>query len=140
MVKPGLNVAELEAELDKKKARLQELGGERERLAARIDEIDDEIHGIVGEGGSFSFSKKRRRRRVKNEQSLRSVVLEILKKNKKGFTLKDLEEKVLETGYKSHSANFRNVLYQCVYNTEGIQHNQSTGCYWAGPRNVISSP
>ena len=58
-----------------------------------------------------------------------AVVLEILGKNKKGFTLADLAVKVNESGYRSTSRNFRNVLYQCLYNTEGITHDDATGCY-----------
>jgi len=124
----GLSVADLERILDEKKSQLQDLARRRDQAQKELDKLDAEIQDIVGVGGSIGKTR-RRRRRVKNEMSLRAVVLEILGKNKKGFTLADLAGKVTESGYKSTSRNFRNVLYQCLYNTEGIVHDEATGCY-----------
>jgi hypothetical protein len=124
----GLSVADLERILDEKKSQLQDLARRRDQAQKELDKLDAEIQDIVGVGGSIG-KVRRRRRRVKNEMSLRAVVLEILGKNKKGFTLADLAGKVTESGYKSTSRNFRNVLYQCLYNTEGIVHDEATGCY-----------
>ena len=124
----GFSVADLERILDERKSQLQELAKRRDAAQKELDKIDAEIQEIVGEGGTIG-RLRRRRRRVKNDRSLRAVVLEILGKNKKGFTLADLAGKVTETGYKSSSKNFRNVLYQCLYNTEGIVHDEASGCY-----------
>ncbi|MFO1045944.1 MAG: hypothetical protein U0941_29530 [Planctomycetaceae bacterium] len=124
----GFSVADLERILDERKSQLQELAKRRDAAQKELDKIDAEIQEIVGEGGTIG-RMRRRRRRVKNDRSLRAVVLEILGKNKKGFTLADLAGKVTETGYKSSSKNFRNVLYQCLYNTEGIVHDEASGCY-----------
>lgn len=124
----GLSVADLEKILDERKNQLQELAKRRDLAQKELDKLDAEIQELVGVGGSLG-KFRRRRRRVKNEMSLRAVVLEILSKNKKGFTLADMAGKVTETGYKSSSRNFRNVLYQCLYNTEGIAHDDATGCY-----------
>lgn len=122
------SVAELEKILDERKGQLQDLAKRRDQAQKELDKIDSEIQDLVGPGGTIG-KFRRRRRRVKNDMSLRSVVKEILGKNKKGFTLADLADKVTETGYKSNSRNFRNVLYQCLYNTEGIVHDDATGCY-----------
>ncbi len=124
----GFSVADLERILDERKGQLQDLAKRRDQAQKELDKLDAEIQGLVGVGGSVG-KIRRRRRRVKNAQSLRAVVLEILGKNKKGFTLADLVVKVNESGYKSSSRNFRNVLYQCLYNTEGIVHDDATGCY-----------
>lgn len=124
----GFSVADLERILEERKTQLQDLAKRRDAAQKELDQIDAEIQGLVGVGGTIG-KYRRRRRRVKNEQSLRAVVLEILGKNKKGYTLADLAGKVTESGYRSTSRNFRNVLYQCLYNTEGIVHDESTGCY-----------
>lgn len=124
----GFSVADLERILEERKSQLQDLAKRRDQAQKELDKLDAEIQDLVGPGGNVGRFRKRRRR-VKNEMSLRAVVLEILGKNKKGFTLADLAEKVSETGYKSASRNFRNVLYQCLYNTDGIVHDDSTGCY-----------
>jgi hypothetical protein len=124
----GFSVADLEKILDARKTQLQDLAKKRDLAQKELDKLDAEIQSLVGVGGSIGKSR-RRRRRVKNESSLRTVVLEILGKNKKGFSLADLADKVTETGYKSSSRNFRNVLYQCLYNTEGIVHDDASGCY-----------
>jgi chromosome segregation ATPase len=121
----GLSVADLERILDERKSQLQELGKRRDQLHKELEQLDDQIQSLVGIAGRG----RRRRRRIKNEASLRDVVVEILSKNKKGFTLADLQAKVGEAGYRSASKNFRNVLYQCLYNTEGIVHDENTGCY-----------
>jgi hypothetical protein len=57
------------------------------------------------------------------------VVDGILVKSKKGLSLPDLASKVTESGYKSNSRNFKNVVYRCVYNSENIVHDAATGCY-----------
>ena len=124
----GFSVADLERILDERKGQLQDLAKRRDQAQKELDKLDAEIQGLVGVGGSVG-KIRRRRRRVKNAQSLRAVVLEIMGKNKKGFALADLAVKVNEAGYKSSSRNFRNVLYQCLYNTEGIVHDDATGCY-----------
>jgi len=124
----GFSVADLERILDERKTQLQDLAKRRDAAQKELDKIDAEIQELMGAGGSIG-RYRRRRRRVKNEMSLRAVVLEILGKNKKGYTLADLSTKVTESGYRSTSRNFRNVLYQCLYNTEGVVHDDATGCY-----------
>lgn len=128
MTEQNYSVAELEKILDERKAQLMTLGKRREGLQAELEKVNDEILALMGEGGKMP-RRTRRRRRPENEKSLRAVVLDILGKNKKGFTLSDLAAKVEATGYKSNSRNFKNVLYQCVYNTPGIGHVAETGCY-----------
>lgn len=123
----ALSVSDLEKILDDRKVQLRELAERRTALQTELDKVDEEIQSIIGPGGSMP--KGRRRRRVKNEQSLRAHVIEMLSANRKGLSLGELAEKVISTGYKSHSKNFRNVLYQCLYNTPGITHDSDTGCY-----------
>lgn len=128
MTEQTYSVAELEKILDDRKAQLQQLGKRREELQAELEKLNNEILALMGEGGRMPRST-RRRRRPENEKSLRAVVLDVLGKNKKGVTLADLSEKILATGYKSNSRNFRNVLYQCLYNAPDIWHVPDTKRY-----------
>ena len=124
---PPLSIPELERLLDSKKTSLLDLAKRREELVAQIDEIDQEIQQLADLRGIAGRSRPRKR--VANTTSLRSVILELLQKNKKGFKLADLAAKVTETGYRSHSRNFTNVVYQSLYNTPEIEHDATTGCY-----------
>lgn len=121
----GMSVTELEKILDERKHLLHELAKRRDQMQKELEKIDEQIQEIVGVGAK----EIRRKKRPKNEMPLRDVVMDVLGKSKKGFTLPDLEIKVNESGYKSASKNFKNVLYQCLYNTEGVVHDDSTGCY-----------
>lgn len=120
-----MSVAELEQVLENRKTKALELGKKREDLQKQLDEIDREILEVLGDNRTI----RRRRRRLKNEMSLRSHVVEALGKSKKGFSMADLTSKIMDAGYKSSSRNFRNVLYQCLYNTDGVTFDQTTGCY-----------
>src|SRR5689334_6284087 len=118
-----LTVAELERILTTRRSALQDLNKRRAKVQKELDKIDGEIHVLTGTSG------RRRGRRTKNKLSLREMVLELLKKTKKGYTLADLSRTILDSGYKTASTNFRNVLYQCLYNTSGIYHDDATGTY-----------
>lgn len=120
-----LSVAELEQILETRKIKALELGKRREELQKQLDEIDHQILEVMGDRRII----RRRRRRIKNEMSLRAHVLELLGKSKKGYSMADMTKKITEAGYKSSSRNFRNVLYQCLYNTEGVTFDQESGCY-----------
>jgi hypothetical protein len=124
-----MSVAELEQILEDRKVKAVDLGKRREELQKQLDEIDRQILEVMGDNRVV----RRRRRRLKNEMSLRSHVLELLGKSKKGFSMADLTTRIMEAGYKSSSRNFRNVLYQCLYNTEGVTFDQASGCYKLKP-------
>ena len=127
------SLAELESILDERKSQATELGKRRDQLNKELAKIETELQGIVGtkRKGAKRGARKgvRRGKRVKNERSLREILFEILAKSKKGCTLADLEVKVPEAGYKSSSKNFSNMIYQCLYNSEGIAKDPETGCY-----------
>lgn len=118
-----LTVAELEHMLNTRRSALQELNKRRAKVQKELNKIDAEIHSLTG------ASSRRRGRRTKNKLSLRETVLDLLKKNKKGYSLSEMSKLILDSGYKTASTNFRNVLYQCLYNTTGIYHDESSGTY-----------
>ena len=120
-----MSVAELEQILENRKVKAIDLGKRREELQKQLDDLDRQILEVMGDNRTI----RRRRRRLKNEMSLRSHVVELLGKSKKGFSMADLTSKIMDSGYKTSSRNFRNVLYQCLYNTDGVTFDQSSGCY-----------
>ena len=122
-----LSIADLENQIDQRKAQVLALFAKREELQAQIDQLDSEIGNVVNLDGRPS--RRRGKPRPKNETSLRAVVLQVLGKNKKGLSLGDLADKILETGYKSNSRVFKNVVYQCLYNTTEIEHDTAKGVY-----------
>jgi hypothetical protein len=122
-VSGDLTVAELERMLNTRRTALRDLNKRRSKIQKELDKVDAEIHELTGEAG------RRRGRRTRNKQSLREMVLDLLKKNKKGYPLADLSRMILDSGYKTASTNFRNVLYQCLYNTAGIYHDEASGTY-----------
>jgi hypothetical protein len=148
-----ISVAELERILDQRKSLVQELGKRRDALHKELAEIQEQLSGIVGasvavngkakvagarrgrppgsgkKGPGRPRGSKNRGARPKNERSLRDVISDLLSKSKKGLTLEELVPKVVEAGYKSNSKNFENMIYQNIYNSEGIVKDAETGCY-----------
>lgn len=96
----------------------------RSELLRIVTEFED-----MAESGPLRGTLKVRQKRVVNEMSLKAHVLSVLKKRKKGGTLDELKDLILAAGYKSNSANFKGVLYQCLYNTPGIAHDSESGKY-----------
>lgn len=147
MAKAGmeLTVAQLEQLLAEKKGALSQLLDKREALQAQLAALDEQIASVHGSGSvsgstvasanlamapaAAAAKKGKRGKRMKNSVSLRDVVHDLLSKNKKGYSLAELSEKVLATGYKTGSSNFRNVLYQCLYNMKDAHHDEESGCY-----------
>lgn len=124
-----MTVAQLERALENKRSRLSELTTKREKLQKQLAKTESEIASLAGRGVAEGTGVRRRRRRPKNAKSLRAYVLEILGRSKKGLTIAELDDRVQATGYKSKSRNFRNVLYQCLYNSEEIGQDKETGRY-----------
>lgn len=122
-----LTVAELEQVLEKKKRRLSGLHRTRDQIERRLHAVQAKISRI--QGSPERIQSPKRVSRAKNERSLKDVVTELLGKSKKGLPLQELSEKVLATGYKTTSTNFKNTLYQTLYHHDGIQLNKETGLY-----------
>jgi hypothetical protein len=123
-----MTLTQLERALEKKRSRLQVLQSRRDSLQQQLSRVEGQIAGIAGRGASPGGVRKRRKR-PKNTQSLKAYVDDVLARNKKGLTLAELHEKITATGYKSRARNFRNVLYQCLYNSSDVQLDKSTGRY-----------
>ncbi|MFH5805487.1 hypothetical protein ACG2DA_15665, partial [Alienimonas sp. DA493] len=57
------------------------------------------------------------RKRPKNEKPLPAVLADVLE-GKSGMALDDIHDAVVATGYKTSSKNFKNVIYQNLYNKD----------------------
>ena len=126
-----LSVADLERMLSTRKTQLDSLRRKRERLLKELETTERQINELEGRrhGGTTAVMRERFRNRPRNEKSLRAHVFDILSENKKGLTLKDLADEILKAGYKTNSTNFKNVLYQCVYNSDRVTHDAKSGMY-----------
>ena len=122
-------VAQLEKILSKRKTKLEGLVQQGKRLQKKLSQLEKrilEIGGVVREGRKA----RRPRRRPKNAKTLIEAVGETLAQHKKGLSLRDLANNLLESGYKTFSANFHNTLYQCLYhNTDKLVHDAKTHTY-----------
>lgn len=125
----NISVAELERILLSRRQQLEELQQRRTTLVAELGRVDEEIAKMQGARQALSSSATVRPQKFVNAKSLREYVLEILGRSKRGMSLSDLSAKVLAAGYRTESSNFRNVLYQCLYNTKDVYHDDGTGTY-----------
>ncbi len=125
----NISVAELERILLSRKQQLEELQQRKAILLAELGRVDEEIASMQGARRTLTDSVSVRTNKPINSKSLREYVLEILGRSRRGMSLSDLSAKVLAAGYRTESHNFRNVLYQCLYNTKDIYHDDATGTY-----------
>lgn len=106
-----------------------QLKGERvKELHTIIANATRELAELEGEAAA---TKKVKTPRIK-QQPLSAFVREALKGQRGGLTLAQIGEAVQSAGYQSTSSNFKNVLYQCLYNMtskDTLKHNDSNGTY-----------
>jgi hypothetical protein len=121
-------VAQLERALARKKSRLDALVKRRKDLRDQLDGVERQLQVLAGRNARGVVTRKHRKR-ARNSPSLREVVVELLTRHRKGLSMAELKEQIAATGYRSHSTNFRNVLYQCLYYLKGVRHNKKTGKY-----------
>lgn len=125
-----LSVAALERLLERRRSQLTSLKRRRGQLEQNLKKVDRRITDLTGSAaGTMKSVARRLRKRPKNAKPLSVVVDEILSKSKTGYPLAKLSEKVLASGYKSGSSNFKNVLYQTLYNDTKIVHDAKSGNY-----------
>lgn len=140
----ALSVAELEQILTERKEELSELQARRESLTAELATCEARIADLLGSGSGSVSSKapktakvarrQPKRRRPRNQPSLKSIIQDILQKSKKPMTLDEIIEKVNETGYRSKAKDFRQVAYLNLFNMKKngeVLHDSETKQYRA---------
>jgi hypothetical protein len=113
----NLTIAQLEQMLVGRKAELQKLERERNKIARRLEAMDERIRqlgGGGGRGGRNGHSGLGTGRRVRNEKSLNDTIEAVLTKNGKPMKVGDIADAVRASGYRSNSANFRGIVNQTL--------------------------
>lgn len=121
-----LSVPQIQSMLKKRTGELAGLRQRQKTLQRQLAGVEQQIAKIAGNGRGRGFSYGPR---PKNERSLSETIFELLGKTKKGFPLAEIAERVLAGGYKTKSSDFKNVVYQCLYNAKEIEHDPETGTY-----------
>ncbi len=111
-----LATKDLEAELARREKEAQKLARKREKLIDEVAAIDAELDelGFSGVSGGRGTGTKRggSRKRPKNDTPLPDVLAKVLKGKTMGVT--EIAEAAEKAGYKSSSANFRNIVNQTL--------------------------
>ena len=140
----GYTVAQLEQMLSERREKLAELESRRDLLQAELTSVESQI--AAEQSGSAPASVPRPAKisrkakpagagRKRKQPSLKSLVLDILEKSKKGMTLSELSDKVLATGYSSNATNFKTVLYQSLYSLkqDSVDYDSESKVYRLQP-------
>ncbi len=142
------SVSDLEKMLEDTRAELSNLESRKKQLEAELADVDSRITVLNGTGTPSApkrATKKRTKKvakrakaagaggkRVKNQQSLRKVILGILPKGGKGMSLDEVMNAVLASGYRSNATDFRQVVYLNLYNLarkNEIKYNSEAKLY-----------
>jgi len=100
-----LSLVQLEQILGDRRRQISRLERERSKLMKKVDALDEEIRDLGGDG-------RARGGRVRNEISLNEAMAKVLRDAGQAMKVADIVEAVLQTGYKTNSANFRGIVNQ----------------------------
>ena len=122
----NMTLAQLEMLINSRKSKLTDLYKRRDQLVKNLASINEEIAANEGPGvrsrpprfTRIALTNQQPVLRAQNEKSLKAHIEEALKGIKKGLTISEIQEVVLKNGYTTHSANFKNTIYQCLYHNE----------------------
>ncbi|MGB7160058.1 MAG: hypothetical protein WBD40_18470 [Tepidisphaeraceae bacterium] len=104
-----MSIAQLENILASRKAELNEKMREHKRVAARLEQLEDDIRRLGGSAGR----RGRVGGRARNEKSLMETLADVLKSGKP-MKVGDITEAAEKSGYRSNSANFRSIVNQTL--------------------------
>ncbi|MCA8988350.1 MAG: hypothetical protein KDA78_11945 [Planctomycetaceae bacterium] len=115
-----MSVADIQSLLKEKQSKVRSLTKKREKLLQQLADIDNQIKDLSGGAAGARF---------KNDKSLEQYIVDALKKNKKGLTLAELASAIKDAGYQSSSSNFKNVVYQNLYNSDLFKRDSKSSRY-----------
>ncbi len=129
----ALATKDLEAELARREEEAQKLARKREKLIDQVAAIDAELDelGFSGAGGASRKGAKRGgpRRRPRNDAPLPDVLAKVLKGKTMGVT--EIADAAEKAGYRSSSANFRNIVNQTLLKHPKLFKKVARGQYTA---------
>lgn len=128
-----MSVAELENVLEKQRALLSDLTNRRQSLVTELRDLDKQIGKLEGKRGRGRKAAATGTKRIRGQRSLKSLLVEILSKYKKGLTKQELVDKVTASGYKSNSKNFGMIVYLNLYKKPEF-HVDEKGIYTYQPQ------
>jgi hypothetical protein len=108
----ALTVSDLRRELIRRERRVGGLVRRRERLLAKVRELESQIveHGGSARGGGLAL-----RKRPKNEMNLVEALSKVL--SDKVMSVTDVSQAVQDAGYKTTSPSFRTIVNQTLINS-----------------------
>lgn len=118
-----MSLNELELLLRTRKGKITKLHKEREKLAKKLAQLDNEI---TAAGGSVNGATKGGRAR--NAKSLNAVLMDVLK-GKPSMRVAEIADAALEAGYRTTSENFRGIVNQTLIKDTHFTSTGERGMY-----------
>lgn len=109
----GLSIAQLEGLIRSRRRVIVRLVTKREKLQKKIGAVDARITQLGGPGHD-NGRRTRSRRRARNSMSLIDAIARVLSKAATPVRVGEIEAKVLASGYRSTSANFKGIVNQAL--------------------------
>jgi hypothetical protein len=104
-------IVQLEQLLQNRKSKIATLQRQRDKLARKLQKMDDRIRSLGGDGAT-GRGRNGVAARVRNEISLMDTIESVLKSSGKPMRVGDIAAAVQSRGYRSNSANFRAIVNQ----------------------------
>lgn len=121
-----LSIDSLERLLLKRRRDLARLLKKRQKVERKLAVIDEQIAGLGGSGAV-------RGTRARNEVSLVEAITNVLAKASSAMKVGDITDKVLATGYRSSSPNFKSIVNQTLIKEKKFK-SAGRGLYQLGGR------
>jgi len=106
---PGLSLSDLERMIQDGRDALRKLERRRARYQRKLDAVERRIAAVGGKGRTRGGL-----RRARNDVSLPETISAVLSQATSPLRVAEIAEKVLATGYRSGSANFRGMVNQAL--------------------------
>lgn len=118
----SVSTYDLQNEIFARENKMARLVKKRDKLIRQVARIDSQI-----QQGSISSSVTKQKSEPVQEQKLFEILVSILQDKK--MKLAEMEKAVKETGYKTKSKDFSNVIYQCIKDHRSNFRRVSRGVY-----------
>jgi hypothetical protein len=116
----NLTIAQLQRVLNEKQSELHKLHRQRNQLQKKLNLLDRQIERVGGGANGFRGGRGMGGggggTRARNEHSLLDTIEKVLRDAGKPMKVGDIMERVLATGYRSNSDNFRGIINQTLIN------------------------
>lgn len=114
-----VSTVKLAEELKRREKELSRLEARRDRVAAQLAELDDQIAALAGAGGYGATARGGLRRRPRNDKPLADALVEVLTGQTMGVS--EVAEAVQRAGYRTSSPNFRTIVNQTLLRDKRIK-------------------